>query len=173
MVLDSDYWDETLLKTQGKIVTLLVFERRSSQLAKQFLNMLRSVEGGIGSPSLVMELSPETGKARSCVEQQHGCTWVGCCCCCYRKSECGGAGSVPGWDSHPASAAMLHQCRQERICDLSIVLLNLVPLLLPASLPIPRASLTHGSVQKAKFNFADITEKPESALAGWKTSILL
>lgn len=81
------------------------------------------------------------------------------------ESVSDGAGSVPGWDSHPDSAAMSHQCRQERICDLSIVLLSLLPLLLPASLPMPRVSLSHGSGQKAKFNFADITGKPEPALA--------
>lgn len=70
--------------------------------------MLRSLEGGIGSPSLLMGLSPETGKERSCLEQQHDCTWVGCCCCCYRKGECDGAGSASGRDSHPVSAAMSH-----------------------------------------------------------------
>lgn len=136
--------------------------------------MLRSLEGGIGSPSLLLGLSPETGKARSCLEQQHDCDWVGCCCCCYGKGEyvwgsrCSWVGFTPS-----QCCAVSHQCRQERICELSTVL-SLVPLLLPAfSLPMARVSHSHGSVQKAKFDFADITEKSEPALASWKTSNLL
>lgn len=113
MILDSDCWYEILLKTQGKIMTLLAFGWRSSQLVKQFLNMLRSVESGIGSPSLLIGLSPETGKAKN--------------------GECDGA----GWNGFTPSQCcnVSHQCRHERICELSIVLLSLMPLLLPASLP--------------------------------------
>lgn len=73
-----------------------------------------SLKGWIGSPSLLMGLSPEAGKARSCVEQQHGCAWVGCCCCWYRKGECDGAGSAFGWDSHPVSAAVTQSSADRR-----------------------------------------------------------
>lgn len=82
------------------------------------------------------------------------------------KGECDGAGSAFGWDSHPVSAAVTQISAERRgsvssplFCSVGCHSSSL------ASLPMARVSLTHGSVQKANFSFADISEKSELALA--------
>lgn len=72
-------------------------------------------------------------------------------------STCGAAAAAGG-DPCPGSAAMSLVSADKRG---AAPLLLLLPAL---SLPMARVSCSHGSVQKAKFNFPGITEEPEPAL---------
>lgn len=73
-----------------------------------------------------------------------------------RLSTCGPA-TASGRDPYTDSADM-------SLISAAMLYCVSVPLLLPAlSLPMARVFCSHGSVRKAKFNFAGISKKPEPA----------
>lgn len=77
-----------------------------------------------------------------------------------------GADTASGGNLYPGSAAMSLISADRREAVSSLHLLSPVPLFVTAaSLFMARVSCTHTSVQKAKFNFAGITEKSETAPA--------